>query len=164
MRNFARCVSDWEAAVVRTGLCLVGVMSFVAESNVRNDWLSGTEVTTADDVVGLVVFWDSREMQAVVILSLAFQSSSLSSVRARVRLVAWVAQCWLGLSGGRRLAVVGLLLMKLARGFNHSEMSLIQSCPDVLEIRRMVLPMLLSAIFPLMALEPNRGWGRCLEI
>ena len=101
-------------------------MSFVAESDVRTDWLSGAEATTTDVVVGLVVLWDSRVTQAVVILSLAFQSSSLSSVRARVRMVAWVAQCWFGLSGGRRLAFVGLLRTKSASGFDQFEMSLIQ--------------------------------------
>ncbi len=84
-------------------------MSLVAESDVRTDWLSGTEVTMIDDVIGVVVLWESRVTQAIVILSLAFQSSSLSSVRARVRMVTWVAQCWFDMSGGRRLAIVGLL-------------------------------------------------------
>ncbi len=60
----------------RVGLRLVGVMSFVAESDVRTDWLSGAEATMMDVVVRLVVLWDSRVFQAVEILSLAFQSSS----------------------------------------------------------------------------------------
>ncbi len=56
MRNFAHFVSDWEGAVGRVGVHFVGVMSFVAESDIRTNWLSGTKVTTKDDVVGLVVF------------------------------------------------------------------------------------------------------------
>ncbi len=116
---------------------------------------SGTKVTTTDDVVGLVVFWDSMVTRAVVILSPAFQSSSSSSMRGQVRMVAWVAQCWFGLSCGRRVAFAGLLLTKLARGFDHSEMSLIHSGPDVSKIRRMALPMLLLSMFPLMAVEPK---------
>ncbi len=131
----------------------------VTESDVRTDLLSGTKVTTMDDVVGLVVFWDSRVTQAVVIVSLAFQSSSLSSVREWVGVVAWVSQCWLGLSGGRRVAVVGLFLTKLASGLDHSEMSLIQSGPDVSEMSWRALPMLLSLMFPLMAVEP-KGRGK----
>ncbi len=92
MRNFAYCVSDWEAVKGQVGLCFVWVMSFVNESDVRTDWLSGTKVTTVDDVVGLVVFWDSRVTRAVVIVSMVVQSSSSSFMRARVRVVAWVTQ------------------------------------------------------------------------
>ncbi len=58
----------------------MGVMSFVAESVVRTDWLSGIEATTTEDVAGLAVLLDCRAMRAVVIVSMAFQSSSSSSV------------------------------------------------------------------------------------
>ncbi len=72
-----------------------------------------------------------------------------------MRMVAWVAQCWFGLSGGRRLTFVGLLRTKSASGFDQFEMSLIQSSPDVSEINHMALPMLSSSMFPLMAAEPK---------
>ncbi len=100
-------------------------MSFVNESDIRTDWLSGTKVTMTDDVVGLVVLWDSRVICVVVIMSIVVQSSSSSLVRAQVRVVAWATQCWFSLSGGRRAAVVGLVSTKSASGFDHSEMSLI---------------------------------------
>ncbi len=58
----------------------MGVMSFVVESDVRTDWLSGTKGTTMDDAVGFVVFWDRIAMRAVEIVLMAFQSSSLSLV------------------------------------------------------------------------------------
>ncbi len=44
------------------------MMSFVNESDVRTNWLSGTKVTTTDDVVGMVVLWDCRVTRAVVIV------------------------------------------------------------------------------------------------
>ncbi len=56
MRNFARRVSDWEGSEVQDGLCFVGVISLVAESDVRTDLLSGIEATTTDDVIGLIIF------------------------------------------------------------------------------------------------------------
>ncbi len=70
------------------GLCFVGVMSLVTESDVRTNWLSGIEATTMEDVLGLVVFWDCMAMRAVMIVSMAFRSSSLSSVRPWVGMVA----------------------------------------------------------------------------
>ncbi len=46
----------------------------------QTDWLSGIAVTTTEDDVGLVVFWESRVVQAAVIMLIAFQSSSSSLV------------------------------------------------------------------------------------
>ncbi len=74
--------------MVREGLCFVGVMSLVVESDARTDWLSGIGATTTDDVMWLFVFWDCRAMRVIVIVSAAFQSSSLSSVRPWVGMVA----------------------------------------------------------------------------
>ncbi len=71
MQNLAHCVSKWEAAVVCVGLCFVGVMSLVAESDIRTDLLSGIKATTTDDVKGLVIFWDCRVMRAIVMVSMA---------------------------------------------------------------------------------------------
>ncbi len=76
-------------------------MSLVSESDVRTDWLSGIGATTTDDVSGLVVFRSRRTLRVDVIVSTAFQSSTSSSVRARLGMVALAAQCWFGLSGGR---------------------------------------------------------------
>ncbi len=93
-------------------------------------------------------------MHAAVIVLMAVQSSSSSSVRPWFGMVARVAQCWFGLSGGRRGVAVGLVVMKSASGLDHSEMSLIQSGPVVLEISRRVSPMLSLERFPLIAVEP----------
>ncbi len=84
------------------GLRFKGVLSLVRESDVRTDWLSDIGTTTTEDVLGLAVFWFRRAVQADVIVSTAFQSSTLSSVRARLWIVALEAQCWFDLSGGRR--------------------------------------------------------------
>ncbi len=59
------------------------------------------------------------------------------------------------MSGGRRAAVVGLVLTKSASCFDHSEMSLIKRGPVILEINWRALPMLKSEMFPLMAVEPK---------
>ncbi len=59
----------------------MGVMSLVAESVVRTNWLSGIEATTTEDVIGLTVLWDCNAMRVVVIGLMAFQSSSLSSMK-----------------------------------------------------------------------------------
>ncbi len=80
-------------------------MSLVRESDMRTDWVSGIGATTTNDVLGLVVFWSRKALQVNVIVSTAFQSSSLSSVRVWFEMVAWEAQCWFGLSGGRREVV-----------------------------------------------------------
>ncbi len=88
MPNLASWVSNWEAAAVQEGICFVKVMSLVAESNVRTDWLSGIKATTKDDVVGLFLFWDCRVMGAVMIILLAVRSSSLPSVRLWFGMVA----------------------------------------------------------------------------
>ncbi len=66
----------------------MGVMSLVAESDVKTDWLSGIEATTTDDAMALFVFMDCKAMHAVVIMPMAVQSSSLSSMRPWVRMVA----------------------------------------------------------------------------
>ncbi len=79
--KIAHQVSDWEAAALQEGLHFVGVMSLVAESDVRTDWLSSIKATAMDDVVGLFAFWDCRSMRAVVIVLMAVQSSSSSSMR-----------------------------------------------------------------------------------
>ncbi len=138
----------------RVVLCFVGVISFVNESDVRADWLSGIEAMTTEEVMGLVVFWEWRATRAVVIVLMAFQSSSLSSVRVQVGVVAWVAQCWFGLSGGRRAVDVGLVVTKSESDLDHSKMSLSQSGPDALEIKWSVSLMLSLVRFPLMAVEP----------
>ncbi len=78
-------------------------MSLVRESDVRTDWLSGIGPTTTDEVLGLAVLWSCRALRVDVIVSTAFQSSTLSSVSARLGIVALVAQCWFVLSGGRSL-------------------------------------------------------------
>ncbi len=64
------------------------MMSLGTESDVRIDWLSGIKVTVIEDVVGLFEFWDFKAMHVVVIVLMAFQSSSLSSVRLWVEMVA----------------------------------------------------------------------------
>ncbi len=69
-------------------------------------------------------------------------------------MVAWVAQCWFGLSGGRRIEVVGLFATKSASGFDHPKMSFIQSVPDVREMNWRASLMLSLVRFPLMAVEP----------
>ncbi len=66
----------------------MGVSSYVAESDVKTDWLSSIKETTTDDVVRLVVFWDSRVVHAVVIVSMAFQLFSLLSMRPWLKMVA----------------------------------------------------------------------------
>ncbi len=88
MRNFARQVSNWEAAALWEGLCFVGVMSLVAESDVKTDWLSGIKATTTDDAMGLFVFRDCKAIGAVMIVLMAVHSSSLSSMRSGVGMVA----------------------------------------------------------------------------
>ncbi len=111
----------------QVGLRFIGVMSFVIDSDIRTDWLSGIEAMTTKEVVGFAVFWDCRVTRAIVIVLMAFHSSSLSSVRAWVGVEAWVAQCWFGLSGGRRAVNVGLDAMKSASGLDHSKMNLSHS-------------------------------------
>ncbi len=78
-----------------------GGISLVRESDVRTDWLSGIGATTTDEVSGLAVFWSCRALRVNVIVSTAFQSSTLSSVSARLGMVAVAAQCWFVFSGGR---------------------------------------------------------------
>ncbi len=84
----AHRVSDWKAAAVQEGLLFVGVMSFVMESEVSTNWLSGIKATTTDDAMGFVAFWDRRAMHAVVIVLVAFQSSSSSSISLQFGMVA----------------------------------------------------------------------------
>ncbi len=88
------------------GLRFGVVLSLVNESDVRTDWLSDIGATTTDDVSGLVVFWFRRALRVAVMVSTAFQSSTLSSVSARLWIVALEAQCWLAFSGGRRAVAV----------------------------------------------------------
>ncbi len=88
------------------GLRFEGVMSLDRESDFRTDWLSGIGATTTDDVLGLVVLWALRVLCVDVIVSTAFQSSSLSSVRPWFVMAAWDTQCWSGVSGGRRAVAI----------------------------------------------------------
>ena len=83
----------------------LGVMSLVNESDVRTDRVSGIGATMTEEVLGLVVLWSLRVVRADVIVSTAFQSSTSSSVSARLWMVAVAAQCWFGLSGGRSSVV-----------------------------------------------------------
>ncbi len=71
----------------------------------RTDWLSDIGATTTDDASGLAVFWFRKALQADVIVSTVFQSSILSSVSARLWMVALEAQCWFVLSDGRSAVV-----------------------------------------------------------
>ncbi len=66
------------------GLRFDGLFSLVKESDVRTDWLSDIGATTTDDASGLAVFWFRRALRVNVIVSTAFQSSTLSSVSAVV--------------------------------------------------------------------------------
>ncbi len=79
--------------MVWMGLRFEGVISLVAESDIRANWVSDIEAASTDDVVGLFIFWECSTRRAVVIMSMAFQSSSLSSVRPWFRMVAWVVHC-----------------------------------------------------------------------
>ncbi len=114
IRNLARLVSNWEAAVGREGLRLVGVTSFDMESVAKTNWLSSIVATTLDGAVGLVVLSNCSATRAVLIMLMAFQLSSSSLVRPLVDMVAWDAQCWFGLSGGRREDAVGLVTTNVA--------------------------------------------------
>ncbi len=75
------------------GLCFGGVFCLVRESDVRTDWLSDIGATTTDGASGLVVLRFRRVLRVDVIVSTAFQSSTLSSVSARLWIVALVAHC-----------------------------------------------------------------------
>ncbi len=83
------------------GLRFDGAFSLVRESDARTDWLSDIGTTTTEDAWGLAVLWFCRALQADVRVSTAFQSSTSSSVSARLWIVALEAQCWFVLSGGR---------------------------------------------------------------
>ncbi len=133
---------------------MTGVVSLGVESIVRTDWLLDMAKTTTDETVGAATLMVRRWLSASVIVLIAAQSSSLSSVRPLLWISALLAHRWSFLRGGRSSAMVGLLRTVSANGLDQVTRSLLQSGPDVSEMLRSTSVMMSSERILLMAVVP----------